>query len=99
MKITMKRTAAIAIALGLSSVFLNGCEEAEELLDCRQICVAQQDCVNDEYDVGACTDRCESQSDKDDDYRDRARLCEACIEDRACAEQQAQCAQYCSPLI
>ena len=99
MKIIMKRTAVIALTLGFSSVLLNGCDEAEELLDCRQICESQQDCVNDNYDVGACTDRCESQSDQSDDYRDRARLCEACLEDRACAEQQAECNQYCTPLL
>lgn len=99
MKIIVKRTAAIALALGLSSVFLNGCDEAEELLDCRQICESQEECVADEYDVGACTDRCESRSDQDEDYRDTARLCEACIEDRACNEQQAECTQYCAPLL
>jgi hypothetical protein len=95
----MKRTAAAALALGLASATLNGCDEAEELLDCRQICEAQQECVDELYDDDACTDRCEQQSDADDDYRDSARLCEACIEERACLEQQTECAQYCSPIV
>lgn len=99
MKIIMRRTAAIALALGFSSALLNGCDEVEELLDCRQICESQEECVSDEYDVGACVDRCESRSDQDDNYRDSARLCEACIEDRACAEQQTDCTQYCAPVL
>lgn len=95
----MTRTAVAALVLGLSSVTLNGCDEAEELLDCSQICDTQQECVDDRYNVDACTDRCEEQSDLSDDFRDNARLCEACIEDRACDQLQAECTQYCSPVI
>lgn len=68
-------------------LLLGGCDEAEELIDCAQICQAKRDCVDDSYDVDGCTDRCETQSDLDEDYRREAHECEACIDDRACAEQ------------
>lgn len=71
-------------ALGL---LVWGCGEAEELVDCAQICQAKKDCVDDAYDVSACTDDCEDRSDRDEDFRRDANECEACIEDRACAEQ------------
>lgn len=71
------------------SLLLWGCGEAEELIDCAQICQAQKDCVDGSYDVEGCTNRCETESDRDEDYRREAHECEACIDDRACAEQAA----------
>src|SRR5262245_20126083 len=100
MKTIMKRTAAAAaLALGLASATLNGCGEAQELLDRAQMCQAQQDCVDDGFDVNACTDRCERRSDQDQNYLNSARLCDECIENRACAQQAAECSQYCSPIV
>lgn len=85
----MKPGIPILLVIVCPVLALSGCGEAEELIDCVQICESKQDCVNDSYDVQACTDECEERSDSDEDYRHAAHECEACIDDRACAEQAA----------
>lgn len=66
-----------------------GCGEAEELIDCQEICENKQDCVDSDYDVSACRDNCEDRSDEDEAFRDAAHQCEACLDNKACAEQAA----------
>lgn len=78
----------------VSALILANCEEAEELADCQEVCQSQKDCVDDNFDVGACRSDCEDRSDNDRAYRDEIAACEACIDDRACAEQ-AVCLQTC----
>jgi hypothetical protein len=96
----MKRTAAAGLALGFLSAILvlNGCDEAEELLECRQICDAKEECETSGYDVDACVDECETRADQSQSYRLSVSACEECIEDLACAEQRSQCAEPCSIL-
>ena len=77
------------ISSAVLGLLVGGCGEAEELIDCSQICEAKKVCVDNSFDVNACTSRCETESDNDEDYRREAHECEACIDDRACAEQVA----------
>jgi len=86
---TMISRVNLLVASAALGLLVGGCDEAEELIDCRQICEAKQDCVDDSYDVDACTTDCEDRSDRDEDFRRDAHECEACIDDRACAEQSA----------
>lgn len=69
--------------VGIVSV---GCGEAEELADCQSICAKKQECVDSEYDVSNCRSDCESQSDSDEDYRQEANECEACLDGKSCTE-------------
>ena len=85
----MMRSVTHVILSTALCLLVGGCGEAEEFLDCRQLCEAKQDCVDDSYDVGGCTADCEDRSDRDEDFRQKAHECEACIDDRACAEQAA----------
>jgi hypothetical protein len=69
--------------------FFAGCNEAEKIIDCQQLCQNKQDCVNSDYDVEACRNDCEHRSDTDESFRDSAHVCEACLDNKACAEQKA----------
>ena len=88
-EIFMKRMVGAGFALALVSTLLmsNGCDEVEELQNCQTVCEAKQECLSSNYDVDACVDDCESRSDDDEDFRRSVDVCQACIDERACAEQ------------
>lgn len=89
--------------LTLSSLFFGslflagaGCDEAEQAIDCNQICNRYSDCVDDDYDVSACRDRCEDMLDEDPNGADE---CEACIDDRSCTGAVFNCAAECAGIV
>lgn len=91
----MRRLMLVAALSALSlTAFSLGCGEAEELIDCQAICENKKDCVDRDYDVTACRDECEDRSDEDESFRDAAHQCEACLDNRACAEQ-SECLDEC----
>lgn len=61
-----------------------GCTEADELLDCNDICERYQDCEETSFNVGACRDRCEDDADKAEAFKTVVDECEKCLGDRAC---------------
>jgi hypothetical protein len=86
------RTAMLFASLSISVAALAlmpGCSEAEKIIDCQQICQNKQDCVNNDYNVSACRQDCERRTDTDESFRDAAHVCEACLDNKACAEQKA----------
>ena len=89
------------IVAALFSIFTGviaaGCGEAEELADCQAICDKKQECVDGEYDVDACRNDCEAKSDSDEEYRQEANECEACLDGKACTEA-ISCLDNC-PLV
>lgn len=58
----MKRTIALSLATAVMSLPVWGCGEAEEIVDCPEVCQAKQDCVDSAYDVDRRTDERESSS-------------------------------------
>jgi len=78
--------AALSLPLAGLALF-PGCGEAEKIIDCQQICQNKKDCVNSDYDVTACRQDCEHRSDTSESFRSDAHVCEACLDNKACAEQ------------
>jgi hypothetical protein len=78
--------------------FIN-CSDAETAIDCAGICERYQECVEDDYDVSACTDRCEQEAENDRDFRDDTNVCNTCIEDRSCADAFLSCATDCVGIV
>lgn len=90
---------AAAAGLALSFSFV-ACGEAEEEVDCFKICKKYDDCVDSSYDVSACQDRCEDNSDNVSGYERRADACESCIDgDTSCSEAVFQCGDECSGIV
>lgn len=81
------------------TVGLVGCDEAESAFDCHQVCSRYQTCVDDDYDVSACRDRCRTNADNDESYKDKADACEACIDDKSCAGGVFSCATECIGIV
>lgn len=84
MRITMLFAALSLSAAGLA--LMPGCGEAEKLIDCQNICQNKQKCVDSEYDVTACRNDCQARSNEES-FRSKAHVCEACLDNKACAEQ------------
>lgn len=84
--------------LFLSSLgFLStACDEADQAIDCNQICNRYQECFDSDYDVGACVDRCEPMLESDPHGADD---CENCIDDRSCAGATFNCASECGQIV
>lgn len=70
-------------------------KEAEELIDCAGLCREYDECVDSDVDVTECTSNCENRSDVDEGFQERADRCEACLDDKACAES-FPCATECA---
>lgn len=73
-------------------------KEVEEVVDCAQMCGDYDQCVDTDFDVTDCTSDCEEKSDEDNDYRDRADACAACLDDKACAES-FPCVDECAGVL
>ncbi|MEZ4232952.1 MAG: hypothetical protein R3B89_27480 [Polyangiaceae bacterium] len=70
-------------------------EEANNTVDCGQICSTYSDCVTD-IDVTDCTDYCEDEADKSEQTEDRVQACEDCLDDKSCSEAAMSCWDNCA---
>ena len=73
-----------------------GCDDADQLVDCAQICDKYNDCINDDVDRTECIDQCE---DKAEDHDDAADDCENCLDGTTCVEATFQCGLQCAPFL
>lgn len=96
------------IKLGLASlcsmmlafaVTSTGCDSADRVYDCASICSKYEECINDDYDVSACTSKCEDMADNNEAFEDKADDCQACIDDRSCAGAVFGCASECAGIV
>jgi hypothetical protein len=90
----------VAFALAVGVTMSNfGCSEADAAFDCYQVCNKYKTCFNSSYDVKACTDRCREAASKDNHYKDKADICETCIDDRSCVSATFSCATECGGIV
>ena len=91
--------ASLLSALALTFAFAStGCDEVDERFDCAQICERYQDCFDNDYDVEACTNRCEDNADTQNGFADKADACENCLDDRSCTGSFA-CVSECGGIV
>lgn len=70
-------------------------EEANNTIDCGQICDRYSECVTD-VDVSECTDYCEDEADANENVEDRVDNCEDCLDDKSCSEAALSCWDNCA---
>jgi hypothetical protein len=92
------QTSLAALALAAIPFLATACDEADEVIDCTQICERYQDCVDDEYDVDDCVDRCETNADEDEDFAEATDACETCLDDQSCGES-FDCVDECVGIV
>lgn len=79
-----------------------GCDAADEIeaeIDCQSVCDRYAECLDADYDVSACQDRCEDDVDTGDLSQGDLDDCENCIEERSCANATFACATECGSIV
>lgn len=95
----IKALASLAAGLLIASVLtITACssDEADELLQCSDICNAYIDCNNSDADVAACIDACE---DQESNTTPAFEGCEDCVDNNACEDNVWQCEVECEAVI
>ncbi len=99
----MKKSFKFSVFAVVSLLSIVGCSEAVDevtnTVNCRQVCERYQSCFDSDYDVGACTDRCENEADASENREARLESCEACIDDKSCSSATFNCADECVGII
>ncbi|HEY0713180.1 MAG TPA: hypothetical protein VGF45_10940 [Polyangia bacterium] len=75
------------------------CDEADAAFDCQSVCSRYKDCFDKDYNVGDCRARCRDKADADSDFRRKADVCEACIDDRSCTASAFACTAQCAGIV
>lgn len=89
------KTLLVLTTLALSPA----CGAIDNAFDCDAICNRYKSCFDSSYDVAACAQRCRSDSRSDADYKRRADVCNACIDDRSCSESTFNCGSSCGGIV
>lgn len=88
----------VGALVGLAIAASSACDsdEADELLQCSDICNAYIDCNNSEADLDDCIDACE---DQESNTSPAFEGCEDCVDSNACEENVWQCDAECEEVI
>jgi hypothetical protein len=88
----------LAFGMSVSALAVSACDsdEADELLQCADICNAFIDCTNSEADVDDCIDQCEEQESNTSAAFEG---CEDCVDSNACENNVWQCETECAAVI
>lgn len=87
------------LALGALASFTGCSDDVEDVVDCVTVCHRYKDCIDDNYEVDACIDRCEEAADDSEARRRRLRECSDCIDDRSCASASFVCSSECIGIV
>lgn len=94
----LSKTFVIGTFIGAIALGVNGCDsdEADELLQCADICNAFIDCTNADTEVDDCIAACEDQgSNTSPEFEG----CEDCVDTNACENNSWQCGAQCASVI
>lgn len=87
---------AFGLAMGATGI---GCGEADRTFDCQQVCNRYKECVDKDYDVGACRSRCGDNADDSASFEAKADACEDCLDNKSCTGAVFTCATECAGIV
>ena len=93
------KTLVMAGLFSLGTLLFFGCSEAENAIDCNQICERYETCFNADYDTGACQERCRDNADAESEENNRTAVGATCIDDKSCAASTFKCADECAGIV
>jgi hypothetical protein len=88
-----------AFLLFVAAVAISSCGVVQNAVDCQSICNRYKTCFDANYDVGACADRCRTDSNNNPDYEAESKACSDCIDDKSCASSTFTCATSCGTIV
>lgn len=87
-------TIAAGLVVGIVSPNM-GCDKADAAFDCAKVCDKYKECLGGaDYDSSACASRCRDDADTEA-FRDKADMCETCVDDKSCLAGTFACATEC----
>lgn len=95
----MKTVLGILLAI-VTALPVTACgDDSEPMLDCASVCSRYDSCVAENYDVGSCVDRCETNEENVTGFTDTYQLCDRCMQQRACTEDDFPCENECASVV
>lgn len=94
--------AAFAVGLALVGYGLVGCEDDAEVVNsitCGDVCERYQECIDEDFDIVACTDGCEANASAVTAQEQRLEDCDACLNGVSCEEGVFMCTNRCVGVI
>ena len=93
---------ALALTLATASIVSGACSNdpittIDRATDCSDICKMYKDCVATDYDVSACSSRCEDMDSKK--QTSVIDSCENCLDGQSCVDSAFKCTAECAPII
>lgn len=90
----------VVVLVGLAGAVTSGCDEADNALDCNEICDKYKECLGGtSYDESACRNRCRDDAD-DADFEKRVDKCAACVsDDKSCVQNTFSCTAECVGVV
>ena len=96
----MRSYSFVLVVLALGGVACSAADPITNKWDCHDVCQRYADCVNDNYDVSACQDRCEHDASASDKKQNKLNDCHDCIgENSSCVSDIASCTSSCGTFI
>jgi len=90
----------VCLALCLTGVACSAADPITNKWDCHDVCQRYADCLDSDYDVSACKDRCESDASNSDAKQNKLDDCHDCIgENDSCVDDLASCSSSCGTFI
>ena len=80
-----------ALAATVSFVGAGGCDSTQNAFNCSDLCNRYRDCFDHSYDVGACSSRCQSNANSNQNFDERANSCQNCLNENSCAGAALSC--------
>lgn len=74
-------------------------QRIDTAIDCNGICGRYKSCFDAKYDTNACEDRCRESARSDGEFRRKADMCSACINERSCAAATFACVTECVSVV
>jgi hypothetical protein len=90
----------VCLVLSLTGVACSAADPITNKWDCHDVCQRYATCLNSDYDVDACKDRCENAAGNSDDKQNKLDDCHDCIGDNdSCVDDIAKCSSSCGTFI
>jgi hypothetical protein len=90
------------LAVGLAAGFGIGiaCSEAEDAVDCAQVCSRYDQCAKGDQKRTDCAAQCRDNAKDSDAFRDSLRKCEDCLDgENSCVGDVLSCTPACAGVI
>ena len=96
----IKSFSFVCLFLSLTGVACSAADPITNKWDCHDVCQRYADCLDSDYDVGACKDRCENAAANSDEKQNKLDDCHDCIGEKdSCVDDLASCSSSCGTFI